>query len=165
MAKAQKGDLIRIANALPDRVAYENGDIFEVTFIDDDGDANFIDKDGDHAYTTDSEYEIHRKAGGESVCAHCGKTGVHTCRGAEYHAEPPRDAVNSPNHYTQGRFEVIDVIEDAVVGADPFEAVCQANIIKYTLRYRHKNGVEDLKKARWYLDKLISVKEVSSNVK
>lgn len=67
MAKAQVGDLIRITNALPGRVAYENGDIFEVTLIDDDGDANFIDKDGDCAYTTDFEYEIHRKAGEEDA--------------------------------------------------------------------------------------------------
>lgn len=69
------------------------------------------------------------------------------------------DAVNHPNHYTQGRFEVIDIIEDAVQGADPFEAVCLANVIKYTTRYRHKNGVEDLKKAQWYLAKLITILE------
>lgn len=69
------------------------------------------------------------------------------------------DAVNHPSHYTQGRFEVIDIIEDAVHGADPFEAVCLANVIKYTTRYRHKNGVEDLKKAQWYLAKLITILE------
>lgn len=69
------------------------------------------------------------------------------------------DAVNHPSHYTQGRFEVIDIIEDAVQGADPFEAVCLANVIKYTTRYRHKNGVEDLKKAQWYLAKLITILE------
>lgn len=69
------------------------------------------------------------------------------------------DTVNHPSHYTQGRFEVIDIIEDAVQGADPFEAVCLANVIKYTTRYRHKNGVEDLKKAQWYLAKLITILE------
>lgn len=69
------------------------------------------------------------------------------------------DAVNSPEHYTQGRFETIDIIEDAVKGADPFEAVCQANIIKYITRYRHKNGVEDVKKAIWYANKLVETLE------
>ena len=81
---------------------------------------------------------------------------------SEYRAGQTQDAVNSPNHYTQGKFETIEIIEDAVIGADPFEAVCQANILKYTLRYRFKNGVEDLKKARWYLDRLIATKEGAS---
>lgn len=80
---------------------------------------------------------------------------------AAKNGEPPQqnDAVNHPSHYTQGRFEVIDIIEDAVQGADPFEAVCLANVIKYTTRYRHKNGVEDLKKAQWYLAKLTTILE------
>lgn len=80
---------------------------------------------------------------------------------ADHEEESPQqnDAVNHPSHYTQGRFEVIDIIEDAVQGADPFEAVCLANVIKYTTRYRHKNGVEDLKKAQWYLAKLITILE------
>jgi hypothetical protein len=40
------------------------------------------------------------------------------------------------------------------------EAVCVGNIIKYVARYKHKNGVEDLEKARWYLNKLIdSIKD------
>lgn len=69
--------------------------------------------------------------------------------------QPAYDAVNPP-HYKQGRMETIDIIEDAVQGADPFEAVCHSQILKYTLRYRNKNGIEDLKKAMWYTDKLIS---------
>ena len=68
------------------------------------------------------------------------------------------DAVNHPTHYTCGRFEVIDVIEDTL-GASMFEGYCIGNVIKYVLRYRHKNGVEDLKKARWYLDRIIRTME------
>lgn len=64
------------------------------------------------------------------------------------------DMVENPPHYNAGRFEVIDVIEDAVKGADGFEGACVANIIKYTMRYRHKNGLEDVKKAAWYLARL-----------
>ena len=64
------------------------------------------------------------------------------------------DNVNHPSHYTQGRFEVIDVIEDNL-DSDGFEGYCVGNILKYVMRYRHKNGVEDLKKARWYLERLI----------
>lgn len=66
------------------------------------------------------------------------------------------DAVNSPNHYVQGGVEVIDIIRQAVKGAEGFEAACLANVIKYTMRYRHKNGAEDLRKSRVYLDWLIA---------
>ena len=61
----------------------------------------------------------------------------------------------NPSHYKKGDFEVIDVIKVATEGASGIEAVCQGNIIKYVMRYREKNGVTDLKKARWYLDYLI----------
>jgi len=60
------------------------------------------------------------------------------------------DVVNHPAHYTQGSIEVIDFIEDQQLG---YHA---GNVIKYVSRYRYKNGLEDLKKARWYLDRLIS---------
>jgi len=69
--------------------------------------------------------------------------------------ETAKDNVNHPVHYNTGRVEVIDIIEDAVQGASPFEAVCVANVLKYVLRYRYKNGVEDLKKTEWYMKKLI----------
>lgn len=65
------------------------------------------------------------------------------------------DPVNHPSHYTQGRFEVIDVIEDATKDLKGLEAVCTANAIKYILRWKFKNGIEDLKKAVWYLNHLI----------
>ena len=68
-----------------------------------------------------------------------------------------KDNVNHPSHYTTGNIEVIDFIEDNL--GDGFEYYLVGNILKYMCRYRHKNGVEDLKKARWYLDKLIQVKE------
>ena len=66
-----------------------------------------------------------------------------------------RDNVNDPNQYTQGGVECIDAIE-AALGAERFAGYCAGNVIKYVWRYRDKNGVEDLKKARWYLDRLIA---------
>lgn len=66
------------------------------------------------------------------------------------------DNVNHPKHYTQGGIECIDAIKAATVGKSGIEAVCVANVVKYLWRYEEKNGVEDVKKARWYLERLIS---------
>lgn len=66
------------------------------------------------------------------------------------------DPVNHPAHY-QGRFEAIDVIEDAVSRApDPVVAGCQWQALKYLLRLWGKgNALQDAQKARWYLERLI----------
>ena len=66
------------------------------------------------------------------------------------------DVVNHPPHYTQGGIECIDAIKAATVGKTGIEAVCVANVVKYLWRYEEKNGLEDVKKARWYLKRLIS---------
>lgn len=73
------------------------------------------------------------------------------------------DPVNSPGHYTQGGIECIDAIEAATVGKKGAEAVCVANVIKYLWRYETKNGLQDVQKARWYLDRLIDVMGRSSS--
>lgn len=65
--------------------------------------------------------------------------------------------VDHPPHYNQSGIECIDAIQ--AVTEEGFEFYLQGNILKYLWRYRYKNGVEDLKKAEWYLKKLISVKE------
>lgn len=64
------------------------------------------------------------------------------------------DNVNHPKHYTTGKIETIEYIEDKL-SPEQLEGYFAGNIIKYLSRYKHKNGVEDLKKARWYLDRLI----------
>jgi len=74
-----------------------------------------------------------------------------------------KDNVNHPSHYTQGAIECIDAIKEATKGLFGIEAVCTGNIIKYVWRWKFKNGVEDLYKADWYLQRLI--KEVTSNKK
>lgn len=65
------------------------------------------------------------------------------------------DNVNHPKHYTQGGIECIDALAAATINLKGIEAVCTANAIKYLWRWKQKNGVEDLEKARWYIDKLI----------
>ena len=67
------------------------------------------------------------------------------------------DKVNSPSHYTSGRVEAIEIIEDAVSDAPtPGKAVLQAQVLKYMLRLWLKdNPLEDAKKAEWYLKRLI----------
>ena len=66
------------------------------------------------------------------------------------------DLINHPEHY-QGKVECIDCLESATEGLNGIEAVCTGNAIKYLYRWKKKNGIEDLKKAKWYIDKIISV--------
>jgi hypothetical protein len=66
-----------------------------------------------------------------------------------------KDMVNSPAHYTQGDIECIDAIAQVVKDLDGMEAMCTGNAIKYLWRWKHKNGIEDLKKAQWYLQRMI----------
>ena len=61
--------------------------------------------------------------------------------------------VERPPHYQQGNIECIDYIEQQL--GDLISGYYQGNVIKYLHRWRYKNGVEDLRKARWYLDRLI----------
>ena len=64
------------------------------------------------------------------------------------------DPVDHPPHYTYGDIEVIDYIAQTL-GAEGFKGYCLGNVIKYISRAEHKNGKEDYKKARWYLDRII----------
>lgn len=66
------------------------------------------------------------------------------------------DNVNHPSHYNNGSVECIDAMEAATVNKSGAEAVCTSNIIRYLWRYESKNGLEDVKKAQWYLNRLIA---------
>ena len=61
-----------------------------------------------------------------------------------------KEQVINPPHYQQGSIEVIDFILDQNFN------YLEGNIIKYVSRYKYKNGLEDLKKAHWYLERLIN---------
>lgn len=68
----------------------------------------------------------------------------------ELHVGVKADLVNRPPHYVTGKIEVIDFIEDQQLGFH------LGNVIKYVCRSRHKGQeIQDLKKARWYLDRFI----------
>lgn len=70
------------------------------------------------------------------------------------HWESKYDNVNRPEHYqTKNGLETIDAIE----------AVCTGNVIKYMSRWKKKNGIEDLKKAEWYLQRLIRHEEIEES--
>ena len=100
--------------------------------------------------------------------------GIHvTHRGAGWYADlsackpvepesveqPTSDPVN-PSHYKQGPAETIDIIEAAIAKAPNNKAAgLHWQVLKYVLRCWFKNGIEDLKKARWYLDMLIQEEE------
>ena len=62
--------------------------------------------------------------------------------------------VSHPDHYKSGKYEVIDIIDEFCKDLTGTEAVCTANAIKYILRWKKKNGVQDVKKAIWYLTHL-----------
>lgn len=66
------------------------------------------------------------------------------------------DPIN-PDHYRTGKVECIDAIEAATIGKVGIEAVCTANVVKYLYRYEAKNGLQDVLKAKWYMDKLVDV--------
>ena len=72
------------------------------------------------------------------------------------------DPVNHPSHYTDGKIEVIDFIEDKNLSFH------LGNVVKYIARAGKKDTtktIEDLKKARWYLDRYIQKLEMSSDHK
>lgn len=68
------------------------------------------------------------------------------------------DNVNHPTHYTDGGIECIEAIEAALT-TEEFRGYCKGNIQKYVWRERMKGGTESLKKAQWYLDRLIELDE------
>lgn len=71
--------------------------------------------------------------------------------------KPDVDMVNHPPHYkSKNGLETINVIEAFTDGLSGIEAVDTANVLKYVCRWKHKNGLEDLKKASWYLNHLIN---------
>lgn len=66
------------------------------------------------------------------------------------------DVVNHPAHYESGKFECIEVMQE-VMGVEAVKDFCICNVFKYVYRHKNKNGLEDLKKAKWYLDKYLEL--------
>lgn len=70
------------------------------------------------------------------------------------------DNVNHPSHYTEGKIECIEYIEDKLTLKE-YRGYIKGNVLKYITREKYKNGDEDLKKAKWYLDRLVNRLEES----
>lgn len=66
------------------------------------------------------------------------------------------EKVNHPSHYNIGKYECIDVMEDAF-GTKELKTFCVMNAFKYLYRHKHKGGAEDIKKAVWYLNKYLEL--------
>lgn len=74
------------------------------------------------------------------------------------------DNVNHPQHYMSSNgIETIDAIDAFTEGLTGYEAVYTGNVLKYICRWKKKNGLEDLKKAAWYLNRLIKKLEAKQN--
>lgn len=86
--------------------------------------------------------------------------------------EPPSaeadrgDVVTRPKHYALGGIECIEAMEAATANAtdlSPMRGYLWMNAFKYLWRWPYKNGLEDLKKCRWYIDRLITQLESESS--
>lgn len=79
----------------------------------------------------------------------------------EYQPKHAKEMVNHPDHYNQGKYECIDEMI-ALFGVEAVIGFCTCNIYKYKTRAPYKNGDEDLKKAEWYMDKLVELQAIST---
>ena len=68
------------------------------------------------------------------------------------------DNVNHPAHYETGKYECFEVMLE-VFGTEAVRNFCQLNAFKYLYRCNRKNGIEDIKKAQWYLNKLVELQD------
>ena len=84
----------------------------------------------------------------ENNCSHC-KMPPNAC---ECYNEP--DDVNAPKHYNQGSIECIDAIKQCLT-PEQYRGYLNGNCQKYLWRWQYKDGVKDLRKCAWYLDRLL----------
>ena len=96
-------------------------------------------------------------------CPFFGKDGYRECHKCIKYDEncPQReltvcDNVNHPSHYETGKFECIDVMIETQ-GVEAVKNFCLCNAFKYLYRHKNKNGIEDVKKAQWYINKYLEL--------
>ena len=116
-------------------------------------------------YTTKSEKTPEKQAKNEFYSKKCVIKNNNAYPETYWIDENNHNAVNHPSHYCTGGIECIDVIKATSQGMNGIEAFCHGNAMKYLFRWKQKNGVEDLKKAKWYLDRLIKAEEGNDNKK
>jgi hypothetical protein len=81
---------------------------------------------------------------------------MHHCAGTSWlnAGDPVLDPVDKAAHYNQGDVECIDALK-ACSSTEEYEGFCKLTAMSYLWREKHKGGLQDLKKAKWYLEKLI----------
>ena len=119
-------------------------------------------KAGDKVYHKVLRHGVVDNPGNEVSDVKFSQYGLITCKNDGLELEKENETVSHPAHYCQGGVECIDALEAATTGLRGIEAVCTANAIKYLWRWKHKNGVTDLHKAQWYIDRLIKQQEQSN---
>lgn len=107
-----------------------------------------------HASWWVSAESIGKIANSHLIVGKCGGPIVE--RGSAYETPSTPDQINHPDHYTQGKIECIDALE-AALSPDEFKGFLKGNVMKYLWRSEHKNGKQDLEKAKWYLEKLLAL--------
>ena len=102
----------------------------------------------------------------DEPCVRCRNTSLY--RLSDYNEKPllwekvdAAEAVDHPSHYNQGKYECIDVMGETF-GKEATQNFCLLNAFKYVWRTGEKNGVEDIKKAKWYLEKYIELEGESN---
>lgn len=111
-----------------------------------------------------------RKRCGEG-CRGCALEGLDNCNFDDfsnfstecmyYHVfENEKEEINHPDRYAGGKYECIEVMQD-IFGKEAVLSFCKLNAFKYIWREKQKNGVQDMKKAAWYINKYIELSEES----
>ncbi len=101
-----------------------------------------------------NQFEVCECGCKQLICKKCGEQ-FHPYDNHECEAIPIDDPIK-PDHYKVGGMEPIEYMQIKMT-PEQFKGFLIGNVLKYVSRYPHKNGVEDLNKAKWYLDKLINL--------
>ena len=134
-------------------------------------DENYFEDEAPKGKPITSAEELKEKLRADGVLKDQGKAAAKTVKTAQA-TEPKKKkakgepktttenaVVDHPQHYTHSSIECIDIIRVMTADKAGIEAFCVGNVVKYLYRYQQKNGVEDVKKACWYLSKLVEVLE------
>jgi len=131
-------------------------------------DENYFEDETPKGKQITSAEELKAKLRADGVLKDQGKAAAKTAQATEpkkkkAKGEPKTTTENAvvdhPQHYTHGSIECIDIVHVMTADKAGIEAFCVGNVVKYLYRYQQKNGVEDVKKAGWYLNKLVEVLE------
>ncbi|MEB6059567.1 DUF3310 domain-containing protein [Staphylococcus pseudoxylosus] len=140
------------------------GKVIELEFRGDDDNMAIVNSLGNEYFLTDNNYfdlwSNYIESKTESLSENVLKAGLGISKPATEYKQSNdvqqrkrNDTVNHPSHYNYGEIEVIDFIEQVTQHYNPNVAYHIGNAIKYLARSPHKNGKEDVAKAKWYIER------------